>query len=209
MNLRLTSVNRGRAGRRWSSGAFTLPEVIVAVAIVTLAMAGLLAMHLFGLRLNAITTVKLKASDDARAVLSHITQEIRSGGLIRVGTGDANSFAEPATGSPQQGNALEIHPDTGATNGVVRYFLDQTDHRFKRYALGQGEPQVIANSITNQVIFAVEDYAGNVLTNHMSSRVICLNLQFSQLTDPTTPIGPGSCYDFYQLRTKVTRRLVQ
>jgi hypothetical protein len=34
-------------------------------------------------------------------------------------------------------------------------------------------------------------------------------MEFFQLQHPTVPIGPGSIYDFYQFRTKITRRSLE
>jgi hypothetical protein len=68
---------------------------------------------------------------------------------------------------------------------------------------------VVANAITNSMVFTSEDYTGTVLTNNLNNRVIGMTLQFYQLEYPTVPIGPGAFYDFYQLRTKITRRALE
>jgi hypothetical protein len=59
------------------------------------------------------------------------------------------------------------------------------------------------------MVFTAEDYAGNVQLNNFNNRVIGVTLQFFQLQTPTVPIGPGCLYDFYQLRTKITRRALE
>jgi hypothetical protein len=66
----------------------------------------------------------------------------------------------------------------------------------------------VANSISNNLVFSAEDYSGSILTNNENNRVIGVTLAFFQLQYPSIPIGPGSIYDFYQLRTKITRRTV-
>jgi hypothetical protein len=64
----------------------------------------------------------------------------------------------------------------------------------------------VAHAISNQIVFTAEDYAGRILTNNENNRVIGLSLQFYQLQYPAIPIGPGNHFDYYQLRTKITRR---
>ena len=49
----------------------------------------------------------------------------------------------------------------------------------------------------------------SVLTNNENNRVIGLTLQFYQIQYPVIRIGPGELYDFYQLRTKITRRTLE
>jgi hypothetical protein len=68
---------------------------------------------------------------------------------------------------------------------------------------------VVANFITNSTIFSSEDAFGNVLTNNQNNRVIALKLQFYQMQYPIVRIGPGNYYDFYQLSTKTTRRVLE
>ena len=97
---------------------------------------------------------------------------------------------------------------TTDTNTFVRYFRD-TDQKLKRIASGVASATVIASAISNQVVFTAEDFSGSVLTNNENNRVIGLALQFFQLEYPTVSIGPGSLYDFYQLRTKITRRTLE
>jgi len=130
-------------------------------------------------------------------------------GATRIGQGGEDSFAEIPHGQAQAGNAVEVFPDKGITNLWVRYFWDLDDQRLKRTENGSQAVLVVANSISNQMVFTSEDFGGNVLTNHSNNRVIGVSLQFFQLQNPTIPIGPGSVYDFYQLRTKITRRAIE
>ena len=67
----------------------------------------------------------------------------------------------------------------------------------------------MASAISNQVVFTAENHLGQVLTNNNNNRVIGLTLQFYQLQYPTINIGPGGLYDFYQLRTRITRRALE
>ncbi len=68
---------------------------------------------------------------------------------------------------------------------------------------------VLASYITNTTIFSAEDYQGNVLTNNpRNNRVYEVRLQFYQWEYPIAAVGPSNMYDFYQLRTRATRRAI-
>jgi prepilin-type N-terminal cleavage/methylation domain-containing protein len=187
---------------------FTLAEVMVSMAIVLLAMAAILSCHLFGLRMFEITKAKLGASDDARGSISRMIGEIRSAKLIRIGQGNASSFTEVALNTPQSGSAIQVYPGTNS-NTFVRYFWDASDQKLKRLTNGAAQASVVAHAISNATVFTSENYRGVLLTNNENNRVIGLNLQFYQLQYPTVAIGPGNYYDYYQLRTKITRRALE
>jgi type II secretory pathway pseudopilin PulG len=74
----------------------------------------------------------------------------------------------------------------------------------------------LAGYITNLDVFAAEDYAGTILTNEeqldsIDNRlVVYMKLQFSQWEFPVGMVGGSNgwnMYDYYQLRTKITRRV--
>lgn len=187
--------------------AHTLTELMVSMAIVLLVMAGVLSAHVFGLKLFEVTKTKIGASDDARAAVSLMVTEIRSAKLLRVGTGSASAFSEAPIDTPQLGNAVQIHATTSPSN-FVRYYRDPADQKLKRQT-SAGTSSVVASAITNAIVFTAEDFSGTILTNNENNRVIGLALQFCQLEYPAVSIGPGNLYDFYQLRTKITRRTLE
>jgi prepilin-type N-terminal cleavage/methylation domain-containing protein len=188
--------------------AFTLPEVLVAMGIFVGLMAMMMVANMFGIRMHEMTKVKLGASDEARRAVNLLSSEIRSAKIIRIGNGNATEFAEVPINTPQQGSAIQIHPTTN-TADFVRYFWDNADSRLKRTLNGSNIVTVVANFITNQLVFTSEDGLGNVLTNNQNNRVIGLKLEFYQLQYPVTKIGPGNYYDYYRLSTKVTRRALE
>ena len=96
--------------------AMTLVEVMVASAIMVIVLASFLAMHIFALRYNATVQMKLKACNQARNAVNQVAKDIRSAGLVRIGNGNALSFAEIGLGSRQQGNAIQIYPSKLNTN---------------------------------------------------------------------------------------------
>ena len=196
------------AGCRHSRRAFTLPEILLSTGIFVFLMAGLLSSHIFGIKMFEISKAKLTASDDARKAVSMMVAEIRNAKILRIGSGDLTSFTEVGVNSNQVGSAIQIYPTT-STNAFTRYYWSSVDKKLKRTTNGTTSFEVIANSVSNQMVFTAEDYAGNPLTNNENNRVISLLMQFYQLENPLVPIGPGNYYDYYQLRTKITRRTLE
>lgn len=189
--------------------AYTLPELMVTSTILVLLIGGLLSVHLLALRLDRIGRAKLGATDDARRSLGILENEVRSAGRIEVGNGDAFSFTPAAPGQLQQGNALQIYPEKTLTNRFVRYFVEEDTQRLLRLDSREGVVRTMASYITNRLVFTAEDFAGNVQTNPYNNRVIGLTLYFSRLLFPSMAVGPGSMYDAYQVRTRITRRALE
>lgn len=193
---------------RKGRGGFTLSELMVTMGVTMLVMAGVLSSHMFGLRLFELTKAKLGASDEARAAVSKMIDEVRGAKILRIGQGNLGSFTEVPVNTVQSGSAIQIHPTTNL-NDFVRYFWDAADNKLKRTTNGATSVSVVAHAISNQLVFTAEDYRGVILTNNENNRVIGLTLQFYQLQYPSVSIGPGNYYDFYQLRTKITRRTLE
>jgi hypothetical protein len=170
---------------------------------------GTLTVHLMGMHMNELAQSKLGASDEARQAISRMVEEIRTCGMVHVGNGSLTEFTNIETGAAQIGNALQIYPSKTNTSLFVRYFWDERDRRLKRTDNGETAVMIVANSITNAMVFTAEDHNGTVLSNNFNNRVIGVSLQFYQLQYPPIRIGPGSLYDFYQLHTKITRRALE
>lgn len=189
------------------SGGFTLPELLVTMVTMVVVMGALMANYLYGLKMVEFTKPKLGASDEARNAISLLVQEIRSAFLIRIGEGSLATFKEVDPNTPQVGSAIQIYPTTNLTN-FVRYYWDPADRKLKRTSDGLASVFVVANSVSNQLVFTAEDFSGRVLTNNYNNRVVGLTLQFYQIQYPIVPVGEGNYYDYYQLRTKITRRTI-
>lgn len=203
MNCR-PSIGAARRGCR----GMTLPEVMVTSAIFGLAMAGFLALHLFVLRYDQKVKMKLSSCNDARNALNRLAADVRSAGIVRVGTGGANSFTEAPIGQPQIGNALQIYPVKTNTNSFIRYYCDGDDDLLKRFV--SGEPEVVlARAVTNTLVFASEDGFGRVLSNNYNNRVISVTLLFNRDDNPSGASRSGFLYDYYHIRTRVTRRALE
>lgn len=193
--------------RKWSA-AFTLTEVMIVCAILAVVMAGVIATHMAGMRMVEITKAKLGANDEARQGISLMIDEIRTAKLVKIGTGNLSTFTEVPLNTPQRGTAVQIYPSV-QTNQFIRYFWDESSRRLLRTTNGASSMSIVANSITNDIVFTAEDFKGMILTNNQNNRVIGLTLQFYQIQYPIVQIGPGQFYDFYQLRTKITRRALE
>lgn len=204
MKTAILDDQRSRQGRR----GFTLPEIMITAALAVLLMGGMLAAQFFGMRMYEISKIKLGASDESRKAVSLLIAEIRSAKIVRVGNGALSTFSEVAVNLPQKGNAIQVYSSIN-TNTFIRYYLDATDKKLKRTTNGAAAASVVANAISNNVVFTAEDFSGLVLTNNENNRVIGLALEFYQLEYPAVNIGPGNLYDFYQLRTKITRRALE
>lgn len=195
------------AGRR-EERAFTFTELMVTMSLMLMVLSGVLLAHLFGVRLFGITKAKLGANQEARRAISLLIDEIRTGKLVKIGSGNLSSFTEVSPEASQVGSALQIYPTT-STNSFIRYFWDSSSKQLKRTTNGSTAIEIVANSITNEMVFRAEDFRGNILTNNENNRVIALDLQFYQIQYPIVIIGPGQYYDYYQLRTKITRRALE
>jgi type II secretory pathway pseudopilin PulG len=185
--------------------AFTLTEVMVSTAVCLLVMSGVITTYLFGLRLFEFTKPKLSASDDAREAVSRLAEEVRSAHIIRIGHGSLSNFTEVVPNVLQRGTAIQIYASTN-TNVFTRYYWDAVDRKLKRTTNGSTFACVVANSVSNDLVFTSEDFKGTVLTNNLNNRVIGLKLEFYQIQYPVIKVGPGEYYDYYKMETRLTRR---
>jgi len=189
---------------------FTLPEILIALTIFLLLVAGIIAANLFGLRMFQVNQTKLNATDWSRRTFGEITDEIRSCNSVLVGNVTTNDeFVGLLDGEPQEGSALLIYPTTD-TNTFITYFINSPDQTFRRtvFAASGTNTTTLADSVTNAIIFTAESLNlsdGNFqeLTNGANNQVIHLALDFYQ------PESYGQSAYYYQLETSATRRALQ
>lgn len=129
------------------AGGFTLPELMVAMGIFSLLVVGVIQVHAMGLRMDQLARSKLGASEESRAAIGQMVREIRTAGVVRVGTGGLTSFQQIAHGRRQAGNALQIQPSKSDPSTFVRYYWDSDDGKLKRTTDGATEALIVANSI--------------------------------------------------------------
>lgn len=187
--------------RRLRPDAFTLPEVLVTLAVSVLISVAVVASQLYGIRMTELTQTRIHSNDKARQWIRLLSSDINSSQVVRIGTGSATSFTEASNNSPQEGNALQLHP-SGNPHVYIRYFRSTDDSKLKRMAI-DGSIADIASGISNPLVFSMEDVRGNVLTDRQNNSVIAIDLQFSHLENPDLPVGPEHHYKSYRFRTRI------
>lgn len=205
MKLPVPSLNSSRGGSPKPVKGFTLPEILIALTVFMIVLAGILAANLFGLRMFQVNEAKLNATEWSRHTFGKITDEIHTCNTVSVGNMETNgSFEGLLPGEVQQGSAIEIQPTTNSTT-LIYYFVDSLDETFRRTVStpGGANTTILADSVTNTVVFKAQDFSGQVLTNNQNNQVIHLTLEFYQ--PQQFMVGP----DYYKLETSVTRRAVQ
>jgi len=199
---------RRRVGFTFRRRAFTLPEIMIVMALFSLVIAGLISAQLIGMKMLRISETKLSATETGRRALNALRTEIRASKLLVVGNGDDSTFTPIADSTPHIGNAIQIYATTNKAN-FVRYYMDVDESQLRRVTSGGGEAEVVANYVTNQLVFAAEDFRGNVELNNQNNRVIRVNLEFYQWEFPAASVGANSLYDYYHLQTRIARRTIE
>ena len=214
--------------------AFTLAEMMIAIAIFSMVIAAMVATQLFALRVYTLAATKLSATAGCRKALNTIRDQVRQAKLIDIGNcqNSPNTFNSLAMTNTQLGNAMRISTTNNWTNGYTIFYLDATlpTTNYLKQCLVTNvnnstnltylRTNILATYITNVDIFAAQDYQGNSLTNENQTDnqleaipnrlVIYVKLQFYQWEYPIAVVGTntayGNMYDYYQLRTRITRR---
>ncbi len=184
--------------------AFTIAELLVTSALGLLVSAMLLAALLFGNRMWKITQTKIHTTDKSRQIIRLVSADVHAAKILRIGSGSFSSFTEAAADAPQEGNSLQIYPSTNP-NYFVRYYRD-TDNKLKYMTNGSAAPVVIAKAVSNSIVFRMEDFAGSVVTAKQNNCVIGLTLDFSEIEEPQSPVGPGNYYQSFRIATKIAQR---
>ena len=167
--------------------------------------------------------------------MNSIRDQIRQAKLVDIGnctSAGALSFTNLGLSALQVGNAIRVTPYNDLTNSWTIIYLDTTlatSNYLKQcdfvitnhgtITTNQTTPVILASYITNSDIFTAQDYWGYTLTNEdevdntlqsiPNRLVIYVKLQFYQWEYPIAIVGTNggaNMYDYYQLRTKVTRR---
>ncbi len=189
--------------------AMTLIEMMTALAIFLMALTGMFALHIFGLRYDQIIGSKLGAGDQSRQAFDKLLNDIRASQLLSIGTnyGGSNFVAVP-NGQSLVGPAIQISFDTNfgynLTN-IVNYYFDSTG-RLYRSTNGYANYKTMVSGLTNNPVFRGEDYQGNLLTTLDNHSVIGVTMQFYQYWYPETKVGSNYLFDFYQLSFKACSR---
>jgi prepilin-type N-terminal cleavage/methylation domain-containing protein len=189
--------------------AFTLVELMISMAIFSLATLGLISLHIFGQRHDQLVQSKLGASDQSRRAFDRLTEDVRAAKIWRIGNGEFSNFTPIANGTAQQGNAVRLQLTTAPSNYIVYYF-DTTERRLYRQHSGSPLPNrtLIASGLTNvtanSMSFRAENYRGVTQTDLTHKGVVAVLLEFAEYQYPMTQVGPGLRYDYYKMEFKAT-----
>lgn len=184
-----------------SRSAFTLPEIMIAMTVFIFLVGGIVFANLYGLSMFRITQTKLSATDDARKTIGQLTEEIRTCKKSWVGNVKNGSFVQLLDGEKRVGNALMIFPTTNTANYIL-YFVNPADQTFRRTTSKPVVTTILAESITNTIVFSERSHSGKILTNNQNNYLVQFNLEFFQ------PKRHLQVSDYYKLETSVTRRSV-
>jgi type II secretory pathway pseudopilin PulG len=212
-------------GRRQSKpSAFTLVEMMFSVGIYTILFLGaLIAIQIFALRVYTLAATKLTATQASRQALNQIRDDIRQGKYVQVGTTDNSGHFTPYTGTNLAvGNAIQVFSTTNGNFTVppydIYYLQTNTPGGVSSNNLmwisvptsSVSNTTVLATYITNLDVFATMDCWGIIVSNAIANNWdYTIKLQFYQWEYPIAVISTNSApnaYDYYQLRTRVSRR---
>jgi hypothetical protein len=198
----ITSGQYGRTTFSLSDGSktgHTVTELIISMSVFSLVVIGILACHLAGLRFNWFIQPKIENAQYARQTLSRVVEEVRCATSVQVGSGTSTTFVPAGATNLQAGNALRVYPSTN-TSQYIYYYHDSAAACLKRIPLLGSSAVSIADSVTNDNVFAMEDFSGTALTNSQNNAVLSILLQMRR----NLPIKGAS--DAYQIAAKITRR---
>jgi hypothetical protein len=173
--------------------------MMVAMSIFSLVLVGVLACYFAGLQFNQFVLPKIQNVQSNRQTVSRLIEEVRCANSLQVGTGTLTNFNPAGVTNAQAGNALRIFPSTN-TSQYIYYFHDAGSATLQRVPLLGTNSAAAAAAVTNHGIFALQDFAGNILTNSQNNAVMSVVLQVCR--NSKTP----GLTDAYQVCARVTRR---
>jgi len=160
-----------------------------------------LSCHLAGLRFAGFVLPKIQNAEYSRQLVSRMIEEIRCANTVTIGTGTVSSFSAAAANKPQVGNAIRVYPSNPTnSSSFIYYFQDTNTWTVQRMDLNDAHALVIADQVTNRLVFSMENFSGTILTNPQNNCVLSMLLQMRRAT--TVP----GVSDTLQVRSKITRR---
>ncbi|HYG35468.1 MAG TPA: hypothetical protein VEC99_11820 [Clostridia bacterium] len=181
--------------------AFTLTEALVATAVFSLAILGLVYIQLIGLKYDQMVASKLGASETSRRGFDLLTMDIRTAKIWSVGNGNHSTYTPCGNDTNQLGNAIQLHQTTD-TNSYIRYFFDTAQRRLCRAVSGKPHFTIIAENLTNVMDFRAEKYDGTLAQDLQYKYVIVTTMEFAQYHYPLTQVGPNHHYNYYRMQFK-------
>ena len=207
---------------RRDCAGFTLLEAYISTTILIGAVLALTAGQIFALTIYQLAATKLTSTASARKAMNFIRDQIRECSWVDVGIYDTtnNTFSTIAAGNLQIGNAVAVYP-SNPNNAVTPtvatvYYMNPAMSNICSVIYSNSSVLTstistnIINYITNYYAFDLEDSFTNIqTTSGINNRVIHIKVQFAEWEFPLAGVGgQNAMYDFYQLQTRVTRRVM-
>jgi hypothetical protein len=196
---------------------FTLVEIYTASAVLVLLVIAMTAVQFFAARVYTLAATKLTATASGRKVMNDIRDAIKASSSVQVGLYNPtnNTFSLIGAGTNQIGNALAIYPNNpNAVSIATIYFMNPQDSNMCSVVYSNNTvltATLVTNIvvyITNYYVFDAEDAKTNIMTSNVNDRVIHAKFQYSEWEYPLAGVGGGALYDYYQLQTRATRRIM-
>lgn len=191
--------------------AFTFVELMIALTIFSMAMIGVVYLHLFGLQQDKLVNSKLGASDQSRRGYDHLMRDVRSCKAWEIGDVDSSgtNFTPADLGERQEGNALCLNYTTNVGNvtGKIIYYFNTNANELIRIRPSDMFTTKVTDGLTNvhkSMIFEAQNFDGTPQTNRSHKGVICVWMEFKQFQYPLTRVGGGALYDYYRMHFKIT-----
>jgi len=202
---------------------FTLVEMMFSVFIFCVLFVGaLVTLQIFGLRVYTLSGTKLSASGAALKALNQIREDVHGARFVDIGNcstpSDPSTFHLTGNANKNAGSALRVCLYSNQVSPYAYcyaiYYLqsDSTTNVLKvAYSTeNYTNRKIVANYVTNQVVFTAEDCMKNVLYNDSANRIIRMELDFYQWEYPIGYVGGvgANAYSSYTVMTRVTARLI-
>lgn len=212
------------ARRPGPDSAFTLLEMMFSVGIYSILLIGVLvAIQIFALRIYTLASTKLSATAGACQAINEIRNDIRQGKYVQVGTCDNAGTNFTAYGGTNLaiGNAIQIFSTTNnnfTSPPYDLYYLQtntpggvSSNNLIEMVVTTNStKTSVLATYITNLDVFSTMNCLGEYTSNEIDNNwVYTVKMQFYQWEYPIAVISTNAAanaYDYYQLRTRVSRR---
>lgn len=186
---------RAISGQKPRAG-FSVVELLTAMAIFLVVVLCLVTVQILGLRMNAVSASKLQSAAAARKSLNYVRRQVLGAFSVQVGNGSSTSFTSNGT----NGDAMEIFPGTNLNNYLRFYWSADTLCELNS---SNRQVTVIANNITNQPVFEMVDFLGDMSSSSREHFSIRMTLQFAQLAYQV----PTNKYEYFTMVTEMTPRL--
>jgi hypothetical protein len=175
---------------------------MVTMAVFALVVIAMVSLQIFGFKLNALTSNKMRSTASSLKVLNQIGNLVL-GATNEVSVGNINTsnnkFTAIAINSTAIGNALQIY--NNPTN-YTTFYLNTTTHILYRRNTNS-TPVPLASAVYNPQPFQAEDYKGtNILVGASGHYAIKITLQYSNWLYAV----PSTNYDTYRLESRATPR---